>query len=344
MKKLYKNIFTLVSAAGLLLLIAAMCACGTGDDSKNKSIISTPPQISEAPYTPSPVPTPDTPGTGASPAHGSASYKPSDEAPSETPESPEAPSEDPGETSEAPKTAPTEPTLPATPKPPLFSEPAFTRFPVIRTPEYIIPPQPTVSFSVKSHSAEPDSSDHANSNEDHTDKSPAANTPSPASPTKAPARATALLPKQSEGHSLSTGQNTHPKDSSQKPSINKSFEDDVIELVNEERAKYGLTPLSSGNEALTKTAEIRAEECITSFSHTRPDGTSCFTAFQSSGLSYKNAGENIAYGFSLPQSVVNSWMNSPGHRANILSSNFTQIGVGCVYYKGVYYWAQSFIG
>lgn len=146
-------------------------------------------------------------------------------------------------------------------------------------------------------------------------------------------RSTAANPEASQNNSQSAN-----------PSVNKSFEQEVVVLVNEERAKYNLQPLEMTDDALIRVAELRAEECIQSFSHTRPNGTSCFTAFKELGVSYKRAGENIAYGFSTPQSVVNGWMNSEGHRANILDTTFTQIGVGCVYYKGTYYWAQSFTG
>ena len=146
-------------------------------------------------------------------------------------------------------------------------------------------------------------------------------------------KATASNPTTAQNHSQANS-----------PSVNKSFAQEVVVLVNEERAKYNLQPLEMTDDALIRTAELRAEECIQSFSHTRPNGTSCFTAFKEMGVSYKRAGENIAYGFSTPQSVVNGWMNSEGHRANILDTTFTQIGVGCVYYRGTYYWAQSFTG
>jgi uncharacterized protein YkwD len=90
---------------------------------------------------------------------------------------------------------------------------------------------------------------------------------------------------------------------------------------------------------------VRAEELIQSFSHTRPDGTSCFTAFDEFGVDYRAAGENIAAGQKTPEDVVNSWMNSSGHRANILSENFTAIGVGVAEdVNGTLYWVQMFIG
>lgn len=78
------------------------------------------------------------------------------------------------------------------------------------------------------------------------------------------------------------------------------------------------------------------------FSHTRPSGASCFTALTEAGVSYTRAGENIAYGQSTPEAVVQSWMSSSGHRANILSSSFTTIGIGCTVVNGTAYWAQLF--
>lgn len=89
-------------------------------------------------------------------------------------------------------------------------------------------------------------------------------------------------------------------------------------------------------------AQIRAREIVTDFSHTRPDGSECFTALQDVGAKYSGAGENIAYRQKTPQEVVNAWMNSPGHRANIMNGNFTTIGVGCYKSGNTYYWSQFF--
>lgn len=117
------------------------------------------------------------------------------------------------------------------------------------------------------------------------------------------------------------------------------YQQEVLRLVNVERAKEGLSPLKyyfPGQAA----ADIRAKEIDTKFDHERPDGTMCFTALDEQGITYYHAGENIAYGFSTPQEVVNAWMNSPGHRANILSGDFNYIIVG-VYKTG---WVQLFIG
>lgn len=122
--------------------------------------------------------------------------------------------------------------------------------------------------------------------------------------------------------------------------LNRDLAEQVIELVNAERDKEGRAPLSM-NETLMEGCEIRAEELLEAFSHTRPDGTSCFTVLKGQ-YAYSTVGENIAYGQTSPEDVMNSWMNSSGHRANILNAEFEEIGVGC-YVKGSRkYWVQLF--
>ncbi len=120
---------------------------------------------------------------------------------------------------------------------------------------------------------------------------------------------------------------------------NYSYACEVLRLVNNERSKYGLGELTM-TEELTDGAMLRAAETSVSFSHTRPNGEQCFTAFSWS----VTAGENIAYGQRSPSQVVNGWMNSSGHRANILNSAFKLIGIGCFEKNGVLYWAQAFSG
>ncbi len=119
------------------------------------------------------------------------------------------------------------------------------------------------------------------------------------------------------------------------------FATQVITLVNQERAKQGLKPLS-GDAALNKMALAKAQDMSQGnyFSHTSPTYGSPFDMMKQFGISYRYAGENIAMGQKTPTEVVKAWMNSEGHRANILSPNFTLIGVG--YYNG--YWAQEFVG
>lgn len=114
----------------------------------------------------------------------------------------------------------------------------------------------------------------------------------------------------------------------------------VIELVNKERAAAGKPELTADAE-LNRAAAIRAEELTQLFSHNRPDGSTCFSAIKDTGFSYSSAGENIAMGQTDAEDVMNSWMNSSGHKSNILG-DFTDIGVGCYYYKGYYYWVQMF--
>ena len=115
----------------------------------------------------------------------------------------------------------------------------------------------------------------------------------------------------------------------------------MVSLVNAERARQGL-PALTVSTTVQQAAQTRARELQTSFSHTRPSGASCFTALTEAGISYARAGENIAYGQSTPEAVVQSWMSSSGHRANILSSSFTTIGIGCTVVNGTAYWAQLF--
>ena len=115
----------------------------------------------------------------------------------------------------------------------------------------------------------------------------------------------------------------------------------IAGLVNSERESYGLDPVAL-SPVLSEAANTRAKEIITSFSHTRPNGTSCFTAISELGVKYSAAAENIAYGQKSPESVMKAWMNSQGHRANILNSDMEYIGVGAVYENGIYYWTQFF--
>ena len=115
----------------------------------------------------------------------------------------------------------------------------------------------------------------------------------------------------------------------------------VAILVNRERSSYGLQPLKY-SPLLSEAANVRSSELRKNFSHTRPNGTSCFTVLKEFDISYFSAAENIAYGQRTPEIVMNAWMNSSGHRANILSKNVEYIGVGVVYSNGIYYWTQLF--
>lgn len=122
-----------------------------------------------------------------------------------------------------------------------------------------------------------------------------------------------------------------------------SFAVEVLNLVNAERAKVGVAPLRLADD-LQAAAAIRARELIENFSHTRPDGSDCFTVMRRRGHTW---GENIAGGQSSPADVVDSWMNSEGHRENILNPNFRELGVGYAYedYSTYHhYWVQLFRG
>lgn len=123
-----------------------------------------------------------------------------------------------------------------------------------------------------------------------------------------------------------------------------SYINEIIRLVNQERTSRGLNKLTSSNVSLSKAADVRAREQASLFSHTRPSGQKWSTVLSDYSVSYKTAGENVAYGQRTPSEVMQSWMNSSGHRANILGENFSQIGVGIYYKNGTYYWSQLFIG
>ncbi|MGN0613357.1 MAG: CAP domain-containing protein [Porcipelethomonas sp.] len=119
---------------------------------------------------------------------------------------------------------------------------------------------------------------------------------------------------------------------------------EILSLVNKERAAVGAAPLEL-NQTMCDAAMVRAMEISEVFSHTRPDGTDCFTIFDDYGLSWNYVGENIAAGNSTSEGTMNQWVNSSGHYANIISGNFTEIGVGYVYVPGTqygYYWVQLF--
>lgn len=122
-----------------------------------------------------------------------------------------------------------------------------------------------------------------------------------------------------------------------------SFESEVVRLVNEIRVQNGLKELKQDWE-LSRVARYKSQDMKDNnyFSHTSPVYGSPFEMMKNFGLSYRTAAENIAKGQSTPQAVVNAWMNSSGHRANILNSSFTKIGVG--YVKNGNYWTQMFIG
>ncbi|MDF9844822.1 MULTISPECIES: CAP domain-containing protein [unclassified Paenibacillus] len=124
-------------------------------------------------------------------------------------------------------------------------------------------------------------------------------------------------------------------------STQSSYVKQVVDLVNKERAAAGLSPVAA-LDSLNKVAAAKATDMRVNnyFSHTSPTYGSPFDMMKSFGITYRAAGENIAMGQKSPQEVMTAWMNSAGHRANILSANFNYIGVG---YDNNY-WVQEFIG
>ena len=107
----------------------------------------------------------------------------------------------------------------------------------------------------------------------------------------------------------------------------KAFGAEVIRFINLERSKQGLNPLTE-MQTLTDMANVRAKESSDFFSHTRPDGNGVFTIFYDRNLTYNAAGENLSCGFSSPAKLVEAWMASESHRANILSDKFIYAGTG----------------
>ena len=133
-----------------------------------------------------------------------------------------------------------------------------------------------------------------------------------------------------------------PTETSQ-PSTLSEYELEVVRLINDIRRQNGLKELKV-NEELSRVARIKSQDMHDKgyFSHNSPTYGSPFEMMTAFGIRYRTAGENIAMGYRTPQSVVDGWMNSPGHRANILSANFAEIGMG--YVANGSYWTQMFIG
>ena len=119
------------------------------------------------------------------------------------------------------------------------------------------------------------------------------------------------------------------------------FERQVLLLVNIERENHGIGPLV-WDEALAAVARAHSIDMVQRgyFSHTCPDGVGPFDRMRNAGITYRTAGENIAAGYRTPEAVLEGWMNSPGHRDNILNESFTRLGVGLYQY----HWTQKFAG
>ncbi|MED1102965.1 CAP domain-containing protein [Bacillus paramycoides] len=165
-------------------------------------------------------------------------------------------------------------------------------------------------------------------------------------PAEEAAKPEAQKPAENNGTQNNNNQNEAQKPAEQKPAEEakslSEFEQRVVELTNAERTKQGLPALKIDTE-LSKVARIKSEDMQKNnyFDHNSPTYGSPFDMMKKFGISYKSAGENIAQGQRTPEEVVQAWMNSAGHRANILNSGFTHIGVG--YVESGNYWTQQFI-
>ncbi|HFL3522170.1 TPA: CAP domain-containing protein [Clostridioides difficile] len=140
-----------------------------------------------------------------------------------------------------------------------------------------------------------------------------------------------------------------PDDNNNSGSTSESFsayQKEVVDLVNIERVKAGLNPLTL-DSSISNVATKKSQDMIDNnyFSHNSPTYGSPFDMLKKFGISYKTAGENIAMGQKTPKEVVNAWMNSEGHRKNIMNPNFSKIGVGVAQKSGgSIYWTQIFVG
>lgn len=186
-----------------------------------------------------------------------------------------------------------------------------------------------------------------------TTQAPTTTTTAPATTTTTKASTTAAPKKKNNSKTTTTTKAASKKPAAQTPAQNQTvsgaqtgFESDMLKQVNAQRAKNGKSALTL-NQSLCASARVRASEIAKDgcFSHTRPDDSGCFTAI--SGVSYRTAGENIAmgtWGYYGVDEIMDGWMNSEGHRANILNGDFSEVGFGCVVVNGNGYWVQIFIG
>ncbi|MFP7296185.1 CAP domain-containing protein [Neobacillus niacini] len=170
---------------------------------------------------------------------------------------------------------------------------------------------------------------------------PTAPTPAPAAPKQEAPTPAPAAPKQEAPAPAAPA----PKTEAPAPATGdaSAYVQQVIDLTNAQRSKNGLPALKHDTK-LSGVAQKKSQDMAQNnyFSHTSPTYGSPFDMMRDFGVTYKSAGENIAQGQRTPQEVVNAWMNSEGHRKNILSSNFTHIGVG--YEKSGNHWTQMFIG
>jgi len=163
--------------------------------------------------------------------------------------------------------------------------------------------------------------------------------------TKAPAKSTNVTNNKTTAPTNANNQQVEAPAKTPSTNVSQSvseFEKQVVDLTNAERTKAGLKPLQISNP-LMDVAQEKSEDMAKNnyFSHTSPTYGSPFDQIKAAGISYRSAGENIAQGQKTPQQVVQAWMESPGHRQNIMNANYTHIGVGFV--EDGNYWTQQFI-
>ncbi|QES51764.1 hypothetical protein DEJ50_31840 [Streptomyces venezuelae] len=125
------------------------------------------------------------------------------------------------------------------------------------------------------------------------------------------------------------------------PSVPTGVAGQIVDLVNKERAKAGCSPLTA-NDKLTTAAQNHSKDMAahSNMSHTGSDGSDPGQRITRAGYTWRTYGENVAYGYSTPEQVMTGWMNSPGHKANILNCSFKEIGVGLAQPNS--YWTQVF--
>ncbi|KON69694.1 hypothetical protein AKG34_13690 [Peribacillus butanolivorans] len=162
-------------------------------------------------------------------------------------------------------------------------------------------------------------------------------------PVQQPAQEQAQQPVQKPAGTTNSQPEKNTDEKTETSSELSAFEQQVVKLTNAERAKQGLAALKIDTE-LSKVARLKSQDMKDKnyFDHNSPTYGSPFDMMKKFGISYTSAGENIAQGQKTPEEVVEAWMNSQGHRENIMNSSFTHIGVG--YVESGNYWTQQFIG
>lgn len=199
--------------------------------------------------------------------------------------------------------------------------------------------------------AKPSTPNVDNNTESKPDSKPEGNTGSNASKPSTPNVDNNTGSKPDSKPEGNTGSNheSKPEEKPEQPSNPSgnfaSFQKEVLDLVNKERTSRGLQALKFNSE-LSNVATLKSQDMIDKnyFDHTSPTYGSPFDMMKKFGISYTSAGENIAMGQETPQEVMNAWMNSDGHRKNILNPDFTELGVGIAAKGSSLYWTQMFIG